>query len=356
MQKNTQKSTEKKIFNQSRILLLSLILACLWGVMLVSYVRNHERELYPPQRHETTKMDAEKWLKAIKSKNKQEAILLAGRMVSDDAPELPNPDYLRLLMHQGLGSLILTSAFNDFDYMRWQDAYTVMEIVNSADISAEPEELKLEALFRKMTSKIKRLPKAVKNYHSSPSISGIWHKKTASTRELCRLFAAIAKQAGYDVQTVSLFSESGSQVHLFCEIRKNKRSYVADPRFNYFAVDASGSLFALESSTIPKIWPEKVANAVKRQVYGLPAEAVDYKLINQRLFSKLSAKMGKDIPLFAQDPQTQIDQYIKKYTNKTQNPLFTYWTFPFNSLMFSADFPLDWKLKAEKPGLNVKKK
>ena len=345
MQKKNDKTTDNWQTSYAGIITLTILATAILGIIFVSFIRDKSEDFFPSKRPKATKHQALQWLEAVKNNQKQEALLIAKKIIPDDDPQMPNPDYLQLLFSLKLGTLILTSPFNDFDFMRWRDAYTVQQIVNAPDIMSEKENFQLEALFRKMQKKIKLISNPIKNYIPSVSISGIWEKKAASTRELCRLFAAIAKQAGYDVQIVALYNKNHILVHLFCEIRKNNRSFVADPRFGFFAADASVALFAGESASLPKVWPKKLAAGLKNRVYKLPAEAVDYKLTNQKLFAKLNVIANKPIPLFGQDPQEEIDAFIRKYQNKTQNTAFTYWTFPFNSLMFSPDFPKKWRQK-----------
>lgn len=334
--------------SSSNSVFLTLFATLIIGVILTSLVRQNSEKLYPPATISHQKKEAEDWLQAIKKNDSKKAILIAEKMVSTSPPIMPDSDYIQLLMSLKLGTMILTSPFNQFDFMRWQDALTVKEIVESPEIQDKKDEFKLEAMFRKMQAKVKRLPKPVKNYRSSPSLTEIWRKKNASTMELCRLFAAIAGQAGYDVQIVILHNKNRQVIHMFCEIRQGNKSFVADPRFDFFSVDASAALFAGESASIPKAWPKMLSAGIHNRIYELPAEVGDYKKVNQLLYNKLSLLAGSEVPLFGKAPRGRIDAYLKKYPNKTQNTWFSYWTFPFNSLMSSPKFPNDWRLKKRK--------
>jgi len=349
--KHNKQQTEMR-YSKHGIILLTMVIASFTGIILISLIRSNTNNLFPPAKQEITNKKALQWLNAVKNNESKRAILLAKSIIYDDNPSMPQYDYIQLLMQMNISTLILTSPFNNFDFMRWHDAYIMKKIVNSQDIIKVKEESRLEALFNKMQRKIKLLTKSKKKYIPSPSIAGIWHKKTASTRELCRLYAALARQAGYDVQIVSLYTPKHVLKHLFCEIRKNKRSYIADPRFNVFSADASAALWAGETKSIPDAWPANIANCLNIRLYEFPAEAADYKLFNQQLHNKLRLKIPKSLPIFADDPEKAIDHYIKKYNYKNKNTVFRYWTFPFNSLQSSSDFPKDWRIQRKSNNLN----
>lgn len=318
------------------------------GVFAVSMIRQNKEKIYPVNKINHQKREALTWLDAVKNKDQRQAILIAEKLLTPRPVSAPDTDYIQILLELRISSVILTSPFNKFDFMRWHDAMIIKNIVESDDIMQTDKALRLEALFRKMQNKIKGISGSQKKYVSSPSLGGIWQKEKASPQELCRLFAAIALQAGYDVQIVKMFNKERQMVHLFCEIRKKEKTFVADPRFNYFAADVSAELFANDAKTIPEVWPEKVKKGLNTIFYDLPAEVGDYKIANQLLYAKLKELDDSKIPLFGKDPRTRIDSYIKKYKNKNKNTYFTYWTFPFNSLISFSEFPIKWRLRQVK--------
>ena len=315
------------------------------GVIMVSSIRSNSSKIYPSSRPETTLHDANAWIKAIENNNSSQAIILAKKLIPDDNPEFPKTDYISLMLQIKMSTLFLTSPFNEFDFMRWKDAMGIKTIVDS--VIMDNDQSNIEILFKHMQKKVKLRTTKEKNYIPGVSLLDIWNRKVASTQELCRLFAAFARQAGYDAQIVTLFNQDKKITHLFCEIRKNSKSYVVDPRFGFIEANASANQYADKKSSMPKIWPEKVQNSINIRVYKLPAEPQDFKLFNQQLNKKLLS-LGVSCAKFGNDPQTQIDEYIQKYHDKKTKSHYLYWTFPFHSLMSSLDFPKEWRLKYRK--------
>lgn len=346
MQENREQKPQKKTGINPGALIVLLLAVTISGIMIVSVIRQNSSKIYPSSRPSKTLNDAESWLNSVQKNNEKLAIIFARKMVDDDSPELPQADYMQLMLQNRLGTLILTSPFNKFDFLRWKDAVEIKKIVDNLKIG--PEEDTVEALYKIMINKVKVKAAGEPNTALGVSILDIWNKKTASTQELCRLFSSLAQQAGYDVQVIKLLNESDKIMHVFCEVRTKNRSYIVDPRFGFVEENASAELYAGESSRLPKTWPQAVAGCINRRVYQLPAEPLDYKVTNQRLYAELKGLGLSSPPRFGIDPQSSIDKYIEKYQNKNKNNYFTYWNFPFNSLMSSPDFPQDWRIKIRK--------
>lgn len=345
----------KKSLNFQNIMFTSVVAALIFGVIGISYIRQNSTAIFTVTKAESNTQDALNWDQAVKSGQEKKAILCAKKIIPDDVPFLPNPDYIHLLLKNRLSTLIFTSPFNHFDYLRWKDAYEINRVVL---LSSEKSKDVIPTLFQAVLSKQKpeatnqsmSLPEMfqvkISKYKDKPyvSIIDIWNKGYTSLDEFFRLFSAIAYQAGYEVQIITFYDDKWQPAHVVCEIRKGNKSYICDPIYRKLWNDMSIGKFTNNPDLIKGVWSDKKTKALKRAVHRLPAEAMDYKLFNRQLYVKLKEYGVTDLPLFGQNPQDRIAFYIKNYTNKVEKSHFSYWNFPFQSLMSSPTFPQEWKL------------
>lgn len=346
MHKNSEK--EDNLRRESLIpnLILLSIIVVLIGVVAISFIRSNSNRLFPSIMISSEK-DIDDWSIAVKNNNQIRAILLAKKIVSDAVPKLPQGDYIQLFLDLNISTLIVTSPFNKFDFFRWRDAFLIDSIVNPlVENNNTPDDQEVIInLFNNMMNRIIINKSVLLDYKSALTLHDIWNKKTASRDELCRLFAAIGLEDGYDVAIISIFSKERQLLHKYCELRKNQRLLIADPQFNFIYEVKNPKTTSTNIKEIPQQWPADIANCAFRKFYEYPAEFADYKTINTKLYNTLKKSSTNAIPLFGQSPSRKIDQYIEKYSNKKENTSFSYWTFPFNSLKCSSAFPKLWRLQ-----------
>ena len=346
MHKNSEKEDDLNGEPLVPNLILLSIIVVLIGVVGVSFIRSNSNSLFPSVMISSEK-DIDDWSIAVKDNNQTRAILLAKKIVSDTVPKLPQGDYIQLFLDLNISTLIVTTPFNKFDFFRWRDAFLIESIVNTLPGNGKSNNEKevIFTLFGDMMNRITINKSVSQDYKGALTLQDIWNKKTASRDELCRLFAAIALENGYDVAIVSIFSKERDLLHKYCELRKNQRLLIADPQFNFIYEVKNPKPTSTNIKEIPKQWPANIANCAFRKFYEYPAEFADYKIINTQLYNKIKKCSKTPIPLFGQSPSLEIDQYIEKYSNKKENTPFSYWTFPFNSLKCSNAFPKLWKLQ-----------
>jgi len=351
--KSEKKTIEKVELKNWNIIFISIVAAAFLGVMGVSYIRENSLLIFPVTECKVPINDFKEWTKAVQSGDEKSAILYASRIVTDDTPVLPNPDYIQLLLNNGLNTLVLTSPFNHFDYLRWKDAYEIKKITDRTKSKLTDP---ISELFHKVLTKKKynattnsmslyeMFQVKISQYKSTPyvSIIDIWEKGYASMEELYRLLSAIAYQLNYDVAIIGIYDDSFQLIHALCEIRKNDKTYLCDPINRKIWKDMTVAKFADNPSLLKGIWSEKIIKALQQRVYRIPAESMDYKLYNQKLSDKLHKSGVINLPCFGESPQKRIEHYISKYENKTEKRRFIYWNFPFKLLMSSQSFPHEW--------------
>jgi len=361
----SQKNDGVNKYQNFRVLFLPFVVSTvILGIIGISYIRSNSDSLFPVVKPEVSKNDAVKWYNALVDGNEKEALLYAAKIIPDDSPILPNPEFIQHLSNNSLGTLIITSPFNHFDYLRWKDADEIRRIVKSYEADDEP----LPELFKKVLTKGKRVTDKESltlkemfhakegNFKDEPytSVIDIWKNGYFSFDEVIRLFSAISYQSGYEVQVVSFYNDKWKLQHVVCEIRKNGKSYVADFIHGRIWSDMTVAKLAGDTSTVKTIWAENLLNSINRRVYRLPAEAMDFKLCNMLLADKLTELGLADKPRFGRNPQTRIDEYIEEYSNKSEKNPYLYWNFPFKSLMSSPNFPKEWRLPGKGGGKSGK--
>jgi hypothetical protein len=321
-------------------LLSSLVSVILIGILGISYIRSNSELLYPQIEPKVTKLDAEMFLNALSEGKEKEAIFIASRIIPDFSPQLPDPGFIDFLSKNGLGTLILNSKFNHFDYIRWKDAYEMQKMVNSY----KEKKNYLELFFYKVTSKKKPKIKG-ENSRTQPyvSIMEIYKKDNACIEEQARLFASFAYQSGYEIQLVYFYDANRTLLHMLCELRKNNKVFIADFIKKGFFKDVSVENIFLNPEKYKDICSGTLIKSTKWRIYYLPAEIMDYKVFNMRLQSKLDC-FGFVTPRFGENPKSRIEKYIEKYSKNSENKIFSYWNFPIKSLMSSSNFPKEWKL------------
>jgi len=352
--KSEKKTIENIDKNNWNILITPILATLLLGIIAVSYIRENSMQIFPVTKYQTSKKNLQQWLKTIEEGDEKKAILYAEQIVPDNSPALPDSDYMQLLLNNKLSALVLTSPFNHFDYIRWKDAYEIKKITDNAIKNFKDP---IPELFHQVLTKEKynattdsmslfeMFQVKISQYKNTPYLStiDIWKKGYASMEELCRLLSEIAYQMNFDVAIVGIYDKSFTLIHVFCEIRNKNKSYVCDPINRKIWKNTTVAKLAKNPLKIKGICSEKIIKAMKRRVYRIPAEAMDYKLYNQQLYQKLHINKIKDLPNFATSPQKRIEQYILNYENKTQKSPFLYWNFPFKLLMSSSRLPQNWK-------------
>jgi len=344
-----------------------LLAVLLLGVMSVSYIRTYSTMLFPVHSEDVSPEDKNLWLAAVKAGDEKKALLYAERIVAGARPEFPDPDYIQLFYRNGFGTLALTSSFGHFDFIRWRDAWEVSRIT-ARETAVNPEPI--GRLFELVMSKQK--PDAteatmslyemfrikISRMRSRPylSVSEIWEEGYASLDELFRLLASFAYQSGYDVQIVALYDKNLNLKHVVCEVRRGVHSYVCDPVYRRVWSDMSVERLAEYPEKLKGIWDVETIESLQRRVYCLPAEVMDYRALNQRLYRNLvsGADAGR-IPRFGSNPRLRIDRYIGTYLKKMEKSRFSYWNFPFKSLMSCAAVPAGWRLPGLRYGSTVNK-
>jgi hypothetical protein len=331
----------------------SLICAVILGVMGVSLVRSNVETLFPIGLPPLPKSIANRFTRAIRNGDEKAALLLAASVTPDDLPEAPRADYIRLMLQNRLGTALLTSPFNHFDYLRWRDAIFANDIAKESLKSKETRSL-YEEIFRKVNEKVKIIPSSSqKTKCPSATLFEICKAGRASGPEWFRLFTEVVFQAGGEVMVVALFDDEYRTVHAVCEVRgANGEKGVADPLKGRFWEGVSVADLASDDSRLVGVWSEKERSSLKHRMYRLPAEPMDYRLYEHRLTRKL-LKLNPKLLLFrfGIDPESRIEAYIAKFAGKNCQEHFSYWHFPFSSLKLNKRFPVDWRA----PAITIKK-
>ena len=349
----TEKGKNKRLI-PGNLIALAIFSSVILGIFFVSYIRKNQLSTFPVEGYIPQQDDANSWVDALQAGNEELAILYASKIVPDDKPTLPAPDYMHLLQNNKLTLPVFTSPFNHFDYLRWRDAYDIKKIVDTA--SKKNKEPILYLFQQLLTKKKPTLTKdSISLYEmfqielgeskDKPftSIIDIWQKGYASIDELFRLFSAMAYQLNYDVVIVSMYNSSFKLLHILCEIRKNNKSFICDPINNKLWKNMTVEKLIKErkNETNDK-GIEELLKKVEYLVYNLPAEAMDYKLFDLQLQKKLRSLNVPGIPNFGHSPRKRMDRYIKLYGKKSQKSRFSYWNFPFQSLKSSTELPQRW--------------
>ncbi len=347
-----RKKREKMSSIQGNLIAAAIISTVIFGVFCVSYIRKNSLSIFPVSGYIPEQRDAEEWINALQAGNEELAILYASKIVPDDEPTLPAPDYMHLLQQNKLNLPLLTSPFNHFDYLRWKDAYEIRKIVNNAvKTSKQPISLLFEQLLTKeqpSTTKDSMSPYEVfqiklgqSKEKPYTSMMEIWKKGDASLDELFRLFSAMTHQLGYDVVIVCMYDSSFKLIDVLCEIRKDDKSFVCDPVNHKLWKNTNIEKLIIEQALHKDVGKESL-NAVEYLAYNLPAESMDYKLYNQQLQERVSKLQVADIPYFGLSPRARMDNYVINYGKKTKKSRYSYWNFPFKSLKSSTEFPKQW--------------
>ncbi|MFA6567218.1 MAG: hypothetical protein WCS96_03325 [Victivallales bacterium] len=284
-----------------------------------------------------------KWMEAIKGNNQGKAILYASRICGGcEMKDLPDSDYLKVLSDLRISTLLLDTPFSRYDFLRWKDAFCIKKFIGEA---ADGKSGEIEGIFSALMRNIEYRQTREGSFQAL-TLSEIIGRGYGNTGEMTRVLSECAYQTGYDVQTVSLFDDSGNLVHMICEIRGKGKSTVVDVRFGKLWENTTFAELAENPSGVSGLWPENTVKAMKNHIYGVPSEFQDYKVYNQALAENLKRGGVKDVPVFGADPRERIEAYLK-YFAPGDNVRITYWRYPFFALMSQPDFPNDWKLNYE---------
>lgn len=314
------------------------------SVFSVSLVRENFHMFFPVGRIESADKDVFKWIEAIRDNKQDKAILYASRICGGcDMKKLPDSDYLKVVAELRISTLLLNAPFSRYDFLRWKDAFYVREFIKGIPEGKSDE---IEGIFSALMRKIeyRQTPESSPQALTMTEIIG---RGYGNSHEITRVISECAYQSGYDVQTISLFDDSGNLLHVICEIRGKGKSVVADARFRKLWDNTTFAKFSENPVCVSGLWPENLVKAMKNHIYGLPAEFQDYKVYNQLLAENLKRGRMKDIPVFGADPRTRILSYLK-YFVPGDKYVVTYWRYPFYTLLSQPDFPVDWKLNYDK--------
>ncbi|MBN1863450.1 MAG: hypothetical protein JW808_00970, partial [Victivallales bacterium] len=311
-----------------------VLVSVLAGVLLVSLFRANQDVIFPVALPEPKAEDAAGWLGTVVAGDEKRALLYAKTLVRDDDPEMPDPDYIDLMLRMGLGTGLLTSPFNTYDYRYWEGLEACSGIWQEAAGS-------VEAAFEIVCERVKGIPR-VEGYVPAGHLVEILERGSGTTQERCRVLSLVVRQGGYGAHAVTLVDDTGRPVHVFCEIRKGEEVYLADLRYGF--IDSCTCVLDYERNPdrIPPQWPEVVAGSIGRRFCSYPAEPGEYRRYNQLLGGVVKGLLGDSAPLFGADPHKALDRYIETYASSLGGESFSYWIFPFESLVLRDDFPIEW--------------
>lgn len=255
---------------------------------------------------------------------------------------LPDSDYLKVVSDLRISTLLLNAPFSRYDFLRWKDAFCIKKFIGAIPEKSD----EMEGIFSAITGNIEyRQQQGVSPQELT--LSEIISRGYGNTHEMIRVLSECAYQAGYDVQTVSLFDDSGNIAHVICEIRGKGKTMVADARFRKLWKNTTFTKIVESPAVVSGVWPENIVQSMKNHSYGVPSEFQDYKVYNQVLSENIKREGIKDVPIFGADPRKRIEAYLK-YFRAEMNFKITYWRYPFFVLTSQSDFPNDWKLNYDK--------
>jgi hypothetical protein len=333
--------TQKNNFINVPVIILSAVVI---SVFSVSFIRENYQKLFPAGNFEPSDKDVFRWIQAVEEDNQTKAVLYATRICGGcEMKELPDSDYLQVVSDLKISTLILNAPFSRYDFLRWKDAFRIKRFIGEI---TDGKSAGIEGIFSRLLDKIE-YRKTPEGASQALTLTQIIDRGYGNTHEMARLLCECAYQAGYEVQTVSLFDDSRNLVHVVCEIRGNDESIVADARFKKLWGNMTFAKIAENPSALSGIWPDNIVKSMKNHIYGVPSEFQDYKACNQAFAENIKRRGINDVPVFGADPRKRIQAYLK-YFAPGNHVRITYWRYPFFVLMSQPDFPKDWKLDYEK--------
>ena len=338
------KTGESRRLNVLGTLLAAAVSAILIGAVSVSFLRTHRKSFFSIGHYEATFSDATRWLDAVRSGSEGTALALAERIAPSAPPEIPDSDYLRLCDQLGISSALFSSPYNHLDFLRWRDALAAKREADSlCNDGGPPTPRKIfEILFGSHV--ISDSGSGV----SPASLEQLFGKKRLSLNEMARLASAIARQSGHRAWVVVVFDKGRAPVRTLVEIRSVAGDIVSSDPLS--GATWSGSVF--DGGPLKDPPPGFKGRGPFSAFRYLPAETLDYKLSEQRLSRRLAELSGAEsavsIPLFGQDPRSQLDAFVETFPKDGKAPLVSYWHFPFESLKSSPEFPRPWTLSPKR--------
>ena len=332
--------TQKNNFVNIPAVILCVVIVSAFSASLI---RENHQKLFPTDNFRPGNKDTFKWMEAIRENNQAKAILYASRICGGcEMKGLPDPDYLKVVSDLKISTLLLNAPFGRHDFLRWKDAFCIKKFLGDMPDEKSGE---IEGIFSALTRNIE-YRQTREGFPQALTLAEIIGRGYGNTHEMTRVLSECAYQGGYEVQTISLFDDSGNLVHVVCEIRGKGKSMLADARFRKLWGNTTFAKFAENPSAVSGLWPENMVKAMKNHIYGVPSEFQDYKVYNQALAENLKRGGGKDVPVFGADPRKRIEAYLK-YFAPGDNVMITYWRYPFFTLMSQPDFPNDWRINYE---------
>jgi hypothetical protein len=329
--------TQKNNFVSIPAVILCVVIISLFSVSLI---RENYRKIFPIGIFEPGDEDTHNWIEAVRNDNQAKAILYASRICGGcEMEELPDSDYLKVVTELKISTLLLNAPFGRYDFLRWRDAFLVKKFIREM---TDGKSYGVEGIFTALMRNIE-YRQTKEGSPQAMTMAEILGRGYGNTHELTRLLSECAYQEGYDVQTVSLFDDSGNLVHVLCEIRGKGKTVLADVRFRKLWENMTFAKFAENPLFVSGLWPEKTVKAMGNHVYGVPSEFQDYKAYNRTLAENLKRGGLEDVPVFGADPRKRILAYLK-YFAPGDKVMVTYWRYPFFALLSQPDFPNDWRL------------
>ncbi|MCK5843709.1 MAG: hypothetical protein KAG97_03310 [Victivallales bacterium] len=323
----------------------ALFALVLLGVICVSLVRTHLSSISPSPVKAISRTAVEKWLISVRSGNEKAALLLAASITPDDDPEMPRADYVKLMLLNGLGTLLLTSPFNHFDYIRWRNALFCTDLARDVvRRTSKISESQQGEIFDMIQKKLRIAPPSDKKTRSVfASYERMWSAGEVSASNWFRLYSEVVFQTGAEIMVVSLFDEKSTVVYAVCEIRgKDGSKSVADPLKGKFWKGVGVADLAADPSRLSGIWSDYEITALRRPAYRLATDPMDFKIFEQRLSGIASRFDFEGSFRFGADPESRVKLYSARFADKNDTALFSYWHFPFSSLKSQKAFPSDW--------------
>ena len=293
------------------LILLILIISV---VMMYYYrIETNNRE------YEEKIQEAKKWFLALVNDDSENAIAAAAKLSKLNANKnkrgIPSSLYSKFFKENGLSPDFLNEGFNQFDYQLWSDAFFFKRVANQALqtlslLERSNDDSRITTLFNLVDSELSNedLPKGTIIWPFA-----VWYFKKGLCDRQSWVLCELAYQAGYETQLIYLWDPiSRISPHTICEIRKDNKTWLADPFSSVLLCDTSLEDLDLNDDLKEKIWPDKKQwqETVHNAIYWTPAYPQDYCLRNQQLHKILLPILKQNTPRFGEDPDLRRERFI----------------------------------------------
>ncbi|MCP4177709.1 MAG: hypothetical protein GY756_08075 [bacterium] len=284
---------------------------------------------------------AERWLNAVSTNKIHKAILAATEIVGKNIEE-PNKEkfkfYTQFLKKDKIKNSFLNAPFNEWDFNQWRQAYFFKQLANKIVSHSSGSSDNIKLLFDAVVARLK------KNEGSKLVLINpkkIWERGYGLCDKQAWVLAELAYQLGYETQIVYLINDPSTlnSIHTFCEIRKGKEVWIADPYFNVLIKRKSVIDLINDEKLCETLWKGRndIQQIVKNSICLTNSFAQDYCYRNQILHKWLVKYLGKKCPRFGEDPVQRQAQYVnlvrKTYNSKNKAKVgFQLWPVPLRVL------------------------